>query len=147
MNMMCASRVIAGVVDQDVDRPELLRRPRRRTPCTARSSRDVALRRPRRGRRARAPLDRPPRAGVVLLAIGDGDRRAALGQQLGDAAADAARAAGDDGDAAVELKIVEGHVFDEAGTHEDQYQAVDSVTTAQPIEVPLAATARSAARR
>ena len=45
----------------------------------------------------------------VLLAIGDGDGGAALGEELRDAAADAARPAGHDGDTAVELQVVEGH--------------------------------------
>ncbi len=108
MNMMCASRVIAGVVHEDVDRPELAARRDSKNAVTSASS-------PTSHRPAQA---RPPRAAHagdelrgrrVLLAIRDGDRRAALGQELGDAAADAARPAGDDGDTAVELKIVEGH--------------------------------------
>ncbi len=45
----------------------------------------------------------------VALAVRDGHRSTTLGEQLGDAAADPARSAGDDCDAAGELETVEGH--------------------------------------
>ena len=108
MNMTCASRVMPALLTRMSTGPSALadaveeRRDRRLVG-------DVALPRPgaAAARRARAATN--SRAGASRSRYAIADRRAALGEQLGDAAADAARAAGDDGDAAVELKIVEGH--------------------------------------
>ena len=97
----------AGVVHQDVDRPERARHALEQR-GHGRLARDVALPRPRA---AAAGLDGCDHVGrrVRPLFVGDADSRAAFRQQFGDAAADAARAAGDDGDTAGELLFVEGH--------------------------------------
>ena len=106
--MMCASRLIAGVVHEDVDRSRARCATDSKNAVTSRFGADVAPPGPG-APAAPAHVGDELRRRRVLLAIGDGDRCAALGEELGDAAADAARPAGDDGDTAVELKIVEGH--------------------------------------
>ena len=107
MNMMCTSRLIAGVVHEDVDGSQLAgdRFEKRRD---VGFGADVAPPGPG-APAAPAHVGDELRGRRVLLAIGDGDGGAALGEELRDAAADAARPAGDDGDTAVELEIVEGH--------------------------------------
>jgi hypothetical protein len=95
------------IVDQDVDRPELARRR-----LEERGHRSlvahVALPRPRPP--AVAPRVVHECGGERLRAsIRDRDGGAALGKKVGDAAADAARSAGDDGDAALQPLFGERH--------------------------------------
>ena len=107
MNMMCASRLMPALFTRMSTGPSVARdgfEKRRDVGFVA----DVAP--PRPGAPA-APAHGGDelRGWRVLLAIRDGHGCAALGEELRDAAADAARPAGHDGDTAVELKIVEGH--------------------------------------
>ena len=99
---MCASRDDAGVVHQDIDGTELshgLLEKRR----NALLVRDVAL--PCPCTSAGGAHRRFERARVILsLAVGNADGRSALDQELRNASADAARAAGDDGDPAVKKR-------------------------------------------
>ena len=94
----------SGVVDENVD--------------GAQSGRDLLEERRHLGfvRDVAAAGPRPPAArddcgfelarGLLTLAKGDADRRAALRQRLHDRAADAARASGDDGDSTGETQFI-----------------------------------------
>ena len=114
INMMCASRVIAGVVDQHVDGPELLFRLGEERLHRA-LVRDVALRRP--GPRPVGPrpaLPPPPRRRPAIGRRSPPPRRAPPAARR--SPADAARAAGDDSHAAVQLKVIEGHAASSGGS-------------------------------
>ena len=113
MNMTCTSRLIAGVVDEDVNGSQLAgdRFEKRRD---LGFGADVAPPGPG-APAAPARIGDELRGRRVLLAIGDRDRGAALGEELRDPAADAARPAGDDGDTAVELKSSKVTVYEARG--------------------------------
>ena len=107
MNMMCTSRLIPALFTRMSTGPSALATESKNA-VTSASVADVAP--PRPGAPAAPAHGGDELRGCrVLLAIGDGDGGAPFGEELRDAAADAARPAGHDGDTAVELQVVEGH--------------------------------------